>query len=117
MRTLNEIIEAIQLNQTVTHDEAIYSVLVLTRIANDISYKFGDLLCNGWSDSKKELFKRQKTSMYGRALNNPPDRFLGWDNDPKNHDYQAFHKMAQKLADKAIDGELPNQTQKAGESK
>jgi hypothetical protein len=109
MRTLDEIIEAIKTNQPVTHDEAIYSVLVLTSVANDLSYKFGDLLCNGWSDFKKELFKKQKTSMYNRALNNPPDKFMGWDNDPRNPDYQKFHAIGLKIADKAIKGELPNQ--------
>lgn len=114
MRTLDEIIEAIKTNQLVTHDEAIYSVLVLTSVANDVSHKFNDLLCNGWSDLKKELHKKQK-SVYGLALSKPPDEFLGWNNDPKNPDYQRFHAMASKLFDKALRGELPNQ--KAGDAK
>lgn len=115
MRELGEIIEAIKTNKEVTHEEAIYSVLVLTSVANDLSCKFGDLLVNGWSDLKKELYKHQKGSMYSIALSKPPDKFLGWDNDPKNPDYQKFHAWGSKLVEKAIKGELPNQRKKDAE--
>lgn len=113
MRTLDEIIEAIKTNEPVTHDEATYSVLVLSSLMNVISYKFHDLLINGWSQLKKDLYLKGK-SQYSSALVVPPDKFMGWDNDPKNPDYQKFHKMGLKLADAAMNGKLPNQ-QKGGE--
>ena len=112
MRELGEIIEAIKTNKEVTHEEAVYSVLVLTSVANDIYNKFADLLCNGWSELKKDLYKHSKSGMFESALKNPPDKFLGWNNDPKNPEYQKFHAWGRRLVDKAIKGELPNQRNK-----
>ena len=107
MRTLDEIIDAIKANQSVTHEEAIYSVLVLATVVNSLSMDIVHILCK-WSDERKELYKTQKT-MYSLALNKSPKEFLGWSNDPQNPEYQRFHKIARKLVNRAINGELPNQ--------
>ena len=116
MRDLSEIIEDCKLNQKPDYDELRYSVLVLTGVLNLVNND----LCTLYVEGKmpNELVRRLKLdgicTMYSKALRKPPKEYLGWNNDPENPDYQAFHKVAKKLMGKALKGELPNQKKEVG---
>lgn len=112
MRTLSEIIDECKLNGEPSYDELKYSVLVLTAIANTLSYELNDLYYEGKmpNDLIREMkLKNGICTMYRNALNKSPKEFIGWRNDPENPQYQKFHFVASKLVEKALDGTLPNQ--------
>lgn len=108
MRTLDEIIESVKLNEKPTYDELRYSLLVMVYVANDLSRWYRELLMGTMKPIMMEL-KRRDESLYSKALRKPPKDFLGRDNDPANPDYQKFHAWGMKLLDAAINGKLPNQ--------
>jgi len=111
MRNLADIIEDCKTNGKPDYEELRYSVLVMTGVLNLVNNELVKLYVEG--KIPNELIRKMKLdgicSMYGKALNKSPKEYLGWNNDPKNPDYQRFHKIGMKLVDKALKGELPNQ--------
>ncbi len=111
MRNLSEIIEDCKTNGRPDYDELRYSVLVMTCILNMTNSELTKLYVEGKMPS--ELIRKLKLdgicSMYGMALKKSPKEYLGWNYDPENPEYQKFHSMGNKLVEKALKGELPNQ--------
>lgn len=116
-RSLSEIIEEVKTNKRPAYDELRYAVLALESLRwftlsalRDLAEyerahpdKVGFLIHSaGWQ--LEEDFQRVK-----RAMRSQPKNWVGKDNDPENPEYQKFHAMAIKLAEKALAGELPNQ--------
>ena len=116
-RTLFEIIEDCKTNGRPEYEELRYAVLVMTGVLNLVNSELTKLYVTG--EMPSELVRKLKTNggicaMYGNALRKPPKEYLGWDSDPENQDYQCFHALGNKLVDKALAGELPNQKAKKG---
>lgn len=112
-----EIIDAVLENQPATEEELRYTLVAYQALATwDREY----LLRFAAEDKKdrpsplsaylqaNESFKRWK-----RALAQDPKVYTGWNNDPANPEYQHRRKIALKLFDKAMKGELPNQQRAA----
>lgn len=104
MRTLFEIAEAAKANEPTTHEECLYAMLAyqalhqftaqaLRRLCEHPNLVHGPL---GIAFERSEDFNRHKA-----ALNESPVEYVGWENDPKNPDYQAFRKTALHLYDQA----------------
>lgn len=108
MRVLSEIIEACKLNEEVSKEELAYAVLSLTYVNNMSSSLLLKLHSEEVDSRKKERIASNHENV-AKALNSDPKVWLGWNNDPKNPQYQRFHAMGRKLVDKALKGELPNQ--------
>lgn len=105
MRTLFDIIESVKCNQGAATDELVYALLALDAVhtftAMDlrkfhstsdsrVAKVMGDMLID-------DDFQRTK-----RALKEDPKKWLGWDNDPANPEYQKRREVALKLLDRAI---------------
>jgi hypothetical protein len=100
MRTLFEIIEAAKSNQPTTHEECFYALLAYAGLSYFDSSALRKL---AFEPSKFLTPERQAEESHRRwktALDKSPKDWIGWNNDPKNPDYQRFHKMAVKLFDK-----------------
>lgn len=111
MRNLYDIIEDCKTNGRPDYDELRYALLVMTGVLNMVNGELSRLYVEG--KMPNEFIRKLKCdgicSMYHKALNKPPKEYLGWDGDPKNPEYQRFHKAGMKLVDMALKGELPNQ--------
>lgn len=115
MRNLADIIEDCKLNNKPDYEELRYSVLIMTGILNLVNSELVKMYVEG--NMPSEFIRKMKLeggtcTMYHKALNKSPKEYLGWDNDPENPEYQKFHTMGNKLVEKALKGELPNQKQK-----
>lgn len=109
MKTLSEIIEAVKANERPDYEELRYALLAVSflhfmdhtevrkRAARADATTFDKL-------NFSESFNRSK-----RAMAADPKTYVGWNNDPENPAYQARVKLANKLVEKAIAGDLPNQ--------
>lgn len=117
MRNLSEIIEDLKLNGRPDYEELRYSVLAMTGILNMVNSELIKLYVEGKMPS--EFTRKMKLdygvcTMYRTALNADPKKYIGWNGDPENPEYQKFHAMGVKLVEKALKGELPNQKKKEG---
>ena len=106
--TLYEIIESVKSNEPVDREDMIYAILMLDslwffekRVIRDLAdAKRGTRIAMLNGDplfQEKESFRRTKT-----ALDKNPKEWMGWDNDPKNPNYQRFRKSANELMGKII---------------
>ena len=97
--TLYEIIEFVKSNKSVDKEDMIYTILALDglwffemRAIRDLAEaKRGvrpSVLNGDPIHQEKESFRRAK-----QALNKNPKEWVGWNNDPKNPDYQKDRKM------------------------
>jgi hypothetical protein len=112
MRNLSDIIEDCKLNKKLDYDELKYALLVMTGVLNLVNLELVELYAKGKMPGELERKVKLENgicTMYHKALNRPPKEYLGWDNDPENPEYQKFHAIGNKLIDKALNGELPNQ--------
>lgn len=111
MRNLSDIIEDCKTNGKPNYNELRYSVLVLTSILNMDHNNLREELLREKETPKfiRELKAKNSFDMYHTALNKSPKEYLGWNYDPKNPEYQKFHTIGNKLVEKALKGELPNQ--------
>lgn len=116
MRNLSDIIEDCKINGRPDYDELRYSLLVMTGVLNMVNSELAQIYVSG---ELPHPIKRQIAlkgggvcNMYHAALNKPPKEYLGWNHDPENPEYQRFHAMGNKLVEKALKGELPNQKNK-----
>jgi hypothetical protein len=111
MRTLYEIIEDCKTDKRPEYDELRYALLVMTGILNLVNHELCDLYISGKMPT--ELIRKFKISsvcsMYGKALGKSPKEYLGWHNDPENPEYQKFHELGNRIVEKALNCELPNQ--------
>ena len=115
MRDLSEIIEECKLNGNPDYDELMYSLLVMTGILNLVNSELIKLYVEGsipCESIRKMKLDSGSCTMYKKALNKSPKEYLGWSNDPENPEYQRFHAIGNKLVEKVLKGELPNQKQK-----
>jgi len=115
LRNLSEIIEECKLNGRPDYEELRYSVLVMTGILNMVNHELIKLYVEG--KMPNEFIRKMKLdggtcTMYSTALNKSPKDYLGLNNDPENPEYQKFHALGNKLVEKALKGELPNQKKK-----
>lgn len=118
MRNLSEIIDDCKTNGRPDYEELRYSVLVMTGILNLVNSELTKLYVEG--KMPPEFIRKLKLdggicSMYGKALNKSPKDYLGWNHDPENPEYQRFHAMCNKLVEKNLKGELPNQKKTGGQ--
>lgn len=109
MQKLSEIIEKCKLDKPVDNEDLQYAVIVLTTIANMGAAAVNHLYSKDNMSFADKLRSENFHKAYGGALNKTPKEWLGWNNDPKNPEYQKFHAWGSKLVEKAIKGELPNQ--------
>lgn len=111
MRNMSEIIEDCKLNKPVDNTELRYSVIALTNLVN-----MAISALNGFYKDDIKIFEKMRIenihNAYRTVLNKSPKDWLGWDSDPENPEYQRFHEMGNKLVDKTLKGELPNQKRK-----
>lgn len=97
MRTLHEIIEAIKSNQETTHEECLYSVLVLEALWGfDSRTVMRHLEIPEFM--RNESFRRAKF-----CLNKSPQEWLGWDHDPKNPVYQKTRERNIKIFENLLE--------------
>lgn len=105
---LFEIIESVKSNKPVDKENMIYTIIALdsllffekSAIRALAEAKRGNrpAVLNGDPFfQEKESFKRIKN-----ALDKDPKEWLGWDNDPKNPEYQKEREIAHKVLDKII---------------
>ena len=108
MRNLSEIIEDCKLNKSVDNAELKYATIALTSLMN-----FSMSTIMRIYDKSQSQFDKLRVenvhNAYNTALNKSPKEWLGWNNDPENPDYQKFHALGNRLVEKALNGELPNQ--------
>jgi len=112
MRNMSEIIEDCKLNKAVDNEELIYTVLTLVYLTNMSISTLRDFYEDGINIFKKMRIDNASNA-YSAALGKSPKDFVGWNNDPKNPEYQKFHELGNKLFEKASNGELPNQKQRS----
>lgn len=117
MRTLMEITDAVLENQSATEEEVRYALIAFQSLA---TFDRMFLIRFAAEDPKdrpsalsaniqaNECFKRWK-----RALAQDAKVWVGWNNDPANPEYQQRRKVALKIFEKAMKGELPNQKRAA----
>lgn len=108
MKTLEQIIDEVEMNERPDYDDLRYALLAMKFICNDLTRNFNELLCGRWSDLKIQI-KQHEKSLYGKALGKNPKEFIGWNYDPENPEYQRFHSIGKRIVEKALKGELPNQ--------
>ena len=104
MRTLYEIVEDAKTNTKPDYDELLYALLVYVSMFNLEHHILREELTREKESNKtfKDMKLKNSFGMYHTALNKSPKEYLGWNNDPENPDYQQFHQMGVKLADKFI---------------
>lgn len=109
MRTLLEIIEAARDGKEIGMEEATYALLALDALWG---LERGSLLyiCRNMSGpaaaslaghEMSETLKRART-----ALNKDPKEWVGWNNDPKNPEYQERRKASFGLVKKVLGVDL-----------
>jgi hypothetical protein len=108
MKNLSEIIENCKLDKSVDNEDLQYAVIALTKIANMGASTIRHLYKEEARLSDK-LRCENFHKAYNSALNKHPKEWIGWNDDPKNPEYQKFYAWGGKLIEKAIKGELPNQ--------
>ena len=108
MRNLSKIIEDCKLNKSVDSEELKYATIALTSLMN---FSMSTIM-RIYDKSQNQFDKMRAENVhdaYSKALNKSPKDWLGWDNDPENPAYQKFHALGNRLVEKALNGELPNQ--------
>jgi hypothetical protein len=109
---LLDIIEAVKSNEPVGTEDMIYTILALDNLLFFERQSIRTLANGGRGNQKpsfiydplyqeKESFRRIKN-----AIEKDPKEWLGWNNDPKNPDYQYDKEMAHKVLDKIISKRL-----------
>jgi len=112
MKKLSEIIDYCKKNKEVDAYDLIYAVVALTYLLNMANSKLLRFYKNDMNKLDKLILENHYKAC-NAAMNKPPKEWIGWTNDPENPECQEFHSFAEKLVDKAIKGELPNQKAKA----
>lgn len=113
MKDLLDLIEDCKANKEVDAEDLRYAVIALTTVINMSSNKLMRFYKQDMKPIDKILLENHFAA-WTNALNKSPKDWLGWNNDPKNPEYQRFHAIGTKLADKAMKGELPNQKKEKG---
>lgn len=114
MRTLGEIITSAKDGHKPSHDECYWAMLALSALHHFDHHALLELVDNGqksWDSPLVGVDARTERSFerFKSALDVAPDEYMGWDYAPSNPEYQKQRRIALKIADMAIKGELPNQ--------
>ena len=106
---LLDIIEAVKSNEPVDTENMIYTILALDSLLFFETQSIRTL-ANGRRQNEKPGFiydplyqEKQSFRRIKNAIEKDPKEWLGWNNDPKNPDYQYDKEMAHKVLDKIID--------------
>ena len=106
MKTLFEIVESARDGVMPSHEECYWAMLALDAISHfdrralmDLANRPSKLMTPQWQ--YEESFRRHKA-----ALNKDPKSYVGWNNDPSNPEFQKRRKVANKILDRALSGEL-----------
>lgn len=92
MRTLFEIIESAKDGNKPTHDECYWTMLALDALHNFDAQDVMEM--KGCSELGRDLRMNESFNRNKRALDTPPDKWVGWSNDPANPAYQRMRKIA-----------------------
>jgi len=106
--TLDEIIETVKSNKPVDTEDMIYAILMLDslwffekraiRDLADAKRGIRKAMLNGDPlFQEKESFRRTKIS-----VDKNPKEWMGWNNDPKNPDYQNRKELGCKILEKVM---------------
>lgn len=111
MRSLDLIIEDLKSGKDITYTECRYALLVYEGLLNLDHSRLLDITHSAKPVVAAELQRigEQSHNRIQMALSRPPDDYLGWNNDPKNPDYQKTRAIGLKIVQAAIEGRLPNQ--------
>lgn len=110
MRTLFEIIESAKDGSKPTHDECYWAMLALDALHNFDARDVMEMKSD--SELRRDLRASESFNRNKRTLNIPPDKWIGWNNDPANPEYQRMRKMAFGILAKV---EADMATQEGGE--
>lgn len=107
MRSIKEIVEAVENNETVTDEEMRLALCSLNRlitfdrmafIALYQAEKGGKLSTT--TKSSPEWQCREHLRRVGKAFEKTPDQWLGWENNPENPDYRECRQKSIALVKK-----------------
>lgn len=101
MRTLSEIIDAAKDGEPTTHDECLYALLAYSALHYFAASQMRKV--HEHPNSRiytPERMVEEEFTRFKAALNKAPKEWLGWNNDPKNPEYQRFRRMGKRLIDK-----------------
>lgn len=102
MRNLSSIIEAARKNEVATNDELRYALVALASLFHFDHRALREELTK--EKRTPEAFRTIKAedsfNRYKKALDKSPKEWLGWENDPKNQDYQERIKQAERIFEK-----------------
>ncbi len=102
-KTLGDIVEAVKDGERPEYDELLYAVIALESLRH---FNHSALLrlssdkpsiINNAEYQAEESFRRDKG-----AMSTPPIKWVGWNHDPKNPDYQKTRKISKKLFTKVV---------------
>lgn len=102
-KTLADIVEQVKDGSSPEYDELLYAVIALEALryfSHSALIKLGyekPSIINNAEFQANECFNRDK-----RAMGMPPKDYVGWNNDPKNPDYQNTRRISKKIYNKFI---------------
>lgn len=104
MRTLAEIIDGAKDGNKPTHDECYFAMLALDALSD---FTTRDLRNVGFHTRSAKLigFRRladEDHRRWHRALNTPPDKYLGPNNTPGTPEQKAGRRMAKKVMKRVL---------------
>lgn len=104
MRTLLEIIDFAKSGQMPTHEECYYAMLALSALHFFDHHALQELDDkNRQSPFFIEIQSEESFKRFKNALAKSPQEWVGWDNDPKNPDYQKRRKGALNIFNKVME--------------
>jgi len=83
MRTLDDIIAAVRVNETYTEDEARYAIVALDVLLFQMDFTTDTV----------------RMAEYFKAATSDPKKYAGWVNDPENPEFLAWRKAFDKVDD------------------
>jgi hypothetical protein len=99
MRSLEEILDSLKANEKPNYEELRYSALCLAWLLNFEHVNLAQVLSHkkDFTDSVKKSMLKESIRRYKDALKSDPKKYLGWNQDPENPNYQAFLITEKKL--------------------
>lgn len=107
MRTLFEIVDGAKDGQKPTYDECYWAMLALSAL---LAFD-QDTIAKMPEEERvfiREIRANESLKRNQQAFKVPPQKYVGWSNDPANPDYQRRRRIFKKIADKALKDESGN---------